>query len=79
MFDQYSEQFGFGSGLMKKPSLIVIGAGGHAKSCIDVIEQHGHYSIGGLVGMPAEIHMRITPAMITIKDFSCFYSIRVWK
>ncbi len=40
---------------MNKPSLIVIGAGGHAHACIDVIEQHGHYHIAGLVGMPEEI------------------------
>ena len=37
---------------MIKPSLILIGAGGHARSCIDVIEQQGHYQIAGLVGLP---------------------------
>ena len=41
---------------MSKPSLILIGAGGHAHACIDVIEQHGQYQIAGLVGMPAEMH-----------------------
>ena len=41
---------------MSKPSLILIGAGGHARSCIDVIEQHGEYQIAGLVGMPDEMH-----------------------
>jgi len=41
---------------MSKPSLILIGAGGHAHSCIDVIEQHGGYQIAGLVGMPEEMH-----------------------
>jgi len=40
---------------MSKPSLILIGAGGHAHSCIDVIEQHGQYRIAGLVGMPEEM------------------------
>lgn len=40
---------------MSKPTLILIGAGGHARSCIDVIEQHGRYQIAGLVGMPGEI------------------------
>lgn len=33
---------------MKKP-LILVGAGGHAKSCIDVIESTGLYEIAGLV------------------------------
>lgn len=41
---------------MNKPSLILIGAGGHAHACIDVIEQHGGYQIAGLVGMPDEMH-----------------------
>lgn len=41
---------------MSKPKLILIGAGGHAHACIDVIEQHGGYQIAGLVGMPEEMH-----------------------
>ena len=41
---------------MSKPRLILIGAGGHAKACIDVIEQHGGYQIAGLVGRPNEMH-----------------------
>ena len=43
---------------MSKPNLILIGAGGHAHACIDVIEQHGQYRIAGLVGMPEEMHTR---------------------
>ena len=41
---------------MSKSNLILIGAGGHARACIDVIEQHGVYQIVGLVGMPEEMH-----------------------
>jgi len=41
---------------MSKPNIILIGAGGHAHSCIDVIEQQGQYHIAGLVGMPHEMH-----------------------
>lgn len=41
---------------MSKPGLILIGAGGHAHACIDVIEQHGGYQIAGLLGMPDEMH-----------------------
>ena len=41
---------------MSKPGIILIGAGGHARSCIDVIEQQGQYRIAGLVGMPHEVH-----------------------
>lgn len=41
---------------MNNPSIILIGAGGHAHACIDVIEQHGQYQIAGLVGRPEELH-----------------------
>lgn len=41
---------------MSKPGLILIGAGGHAHACIDVIEQQGQYQIVGLVGLPQEMH-----------------------
>jgi sugar O-acyltransferase (sialic acid O-acetyltransferase NeuD family) len=41
---------------MTKPSLILIGAGGHAHSCIDVIEQQGFFQIAGLIGMPEQRH-----------------------
>lgn len=40
---------------MSKPNLILIGAGGHAHACIDVIEQHCGYQIAGLIGMPNEL------------------------
>jgi sugar O-acyltransferase (sialic acid O-acetyltransferase NeuD family) len=35
---------------MSSNQIILFGAGGHAKSCIDVIEQQGRYEIAGLVG-----------------------------
>lgn len=41
---------------MSKPGLILVGAGGHARACIDVIEQQGQYQIVGLVGLPEELH-----------------------
>ena len=31
------------------PQIILIGAGGHGRACIDVIEQEGRYAIAGLV------------------------------
>lgn len=40
---------------MGRPGLLLIGAGGHAKACIDVIEQHGGFDIVGLVGKPEEL------------------------
>ena len=40
---------------MSKPSLILIGAGGHARACIDVVEEEGIYKIDGLVGLAHEV------------------------
>ena len=34
---------------MSKPQIIIIGAGGHCNSCIDVIEQEGKFDIAGIV------------------------------
>jgi sugar O-acyltransferase (sialic acid O-acetyltransferase NeuD family) len=40
---------------MSKPNILLLGAGGHAHACIDVIEQHDQFRIAGLVGMPGEV------------------------
>lgn len=40
---------------MRKPDLLLIGAGGHAKSCADVIEWGGVYRIAGVIGLPSEV------------------------
>lgn len=40
---------------MSKASLIIVGAGGHALSCIDVIEQENKYKIIGLVALENEV------------------------
>ena len=40
---------------MSKPGLLLMGAGGHAKSCIDVIEQEDKFRIIGLVGTRDEV------------------------
>ena len=39
---------------MSQANLILIGAGGHSRSCIDAIEQEGRYKIAGLIGLPQE-------------------------
>lgn len=36
-------------------SILLVGAGGHAKACIDVIEREGSYSIKGLIGSASEV------------------------
>nr|WP_320012032.1 NeuD/PglB/VioB family sugar acetyltransferase [uncultured Desulfobulbus sp.] len=53
---------------MSTSSLILIGGGGHAHACIDVIEQHGLYRIAGLVGMPQEVHTQILGYSVIASD-----------
>lgn len=40
---------------MSGPKLLLVGAGGHAQACIDVVECQGTYAIGGLVGATEEL------------------------
>ena len=35
-----------------KQKLVLIGCGGHCKSCIDVIEKEGRFQISGIVDVP---------------------------
>jgi sugar O-acyltransferase (sialic acid O-acetyltransferase NeuD family) len=39
--------------------LLLVGAGGHARSCIDVIEQQGKFEVAGLVGTPDQIGSKV--------------------
>lgn len=39
---------------MNGKTVLLIGAGGHARACIDVIEQQGKYVVAGLIGLPSE-------------------------
>lgn len=44
---------------MNKEKIILIGGGGHCKSCIDVIETEGKYSIAGIVDVKEKIGEKI--------------------
>ena len=51
-----------------KSSLILIGAGGHARSCIDVIEQQSKYEIAGLIGLPEQLRSKLLGYEIFAED-----------
>ena len=42
-----------------KEKLILIGGGGHCRSCIDVIEQEGRFEIAGILDVPEKIGTQI--------------------
>lgn len=41
-----------------KEKIILIGGGGHCKSCIDVIEQAATFQIAGILDVPEKMHQR---------------------
>jgi len=51
-----------------KEKIILIGGGGHCKSCIDVIEQHEKYRIAGIVDLPEKLHQKIFDYEIIATD-----------
>lgn len=42
-----------------KKEIIIIGAGGHAKSCIDIINYDQSYSIKGIIGLENDLNLNI--------------------
>ena len=42
-----------------KKKLLLIGGGGHCKSCIDVIEKEGNYQIAGIMDSPKMLHQKV--------------------
>ena len=54
--------------MIKKKSIIVIGAGGHAKSCINTIEETKSYKISGIVGLPSEVGKSLLNYKISNSD-----------
>jgi len=53
---------------MKKEKIVLIGGGGHCKSCIDVIEQAGIFQISGIVDVPEKLHQKILGYEIIAMD-----------
>lgn len=51
-----------------KEKIILIGGGGHCKSCIDVIEQAGKFQIAGIVDLPEKLHQKILGYEIIATD-----------
>lgn len=43
---------------MSKEAILLIGAGGHAHSCIEVLESRQQYRIAGLIGSRAEVGLK---------------------
>lgn len=56
---------------MQKESILLVGAGGHARACIDVIEQEDRYAIAGLIGLAHEVGTQVLgyPVIGTDDDF----------
>ena len=51
-----------------KSSIILVGGGGHCRSCMDVIEQEGKYKIAGIVDIPEKLNQKILGYEIIATD-----------
>ena len=51
-----------------RPEIILVGGGGHCKSCIDVIKLHNRYKIAGIVELKEKLHHAITGYKVIASD-----------
>ncbi|MEW6593970.1 MAG: acetyltransferase [Thermodesulfobacteriota bacterium] len=51
-----------------KESILLIGGGGHCKSCIDVIEQEGRFTIAGILDQPPRVGEKVLSYPIIATD-----------
>ncbi len=51
-----------------KETLLLIGGGGHCRSCMDVIEQEGRFKIAGIIDLPEKLHHHILEYQIIGND-----------
>jgi len=63
---------------MRAEPILLLGAGGHARACIDVIEREGRFTVEGLIGRPEEVGTRVLgyPVVGTEADLSALASER---
>jgi len=54
--------------MMAAKTLILVGAGGHCRSCIDVIELEGRWTIAGIVGREEELGSPVLGHTVTHVD-----------
>jgi sugar O-acyltransferase (sialic acid O-acetyltransferase NeuD family) len=61
---------------MTRQSILLLGAGGHARACIDVIEQEGRFSVTGLIGQAQEVGTAVLgyPVVGTDSDLAALVS-----
>lgn len=53
---------------MSKNDIILIGGGGHCKSCIDVIEVEGNFYIAGIIDVKEKLHKIVSGYKIIAND-----------
>jgi sugar O-acyltransferase (sialic acid O-acetyltransferase NeuD family) len=65
---------------LTRPSILLVGAGGHARSCIDVIEQDGRFAVTGLIGQADEVGSNILgyPVLGTDADIAALANVHVY-
>jgi hypothetical protein len=62
-----------------KPKIILVGGGGHCKSCIDVIEQEAKFDIAGIIDMPEKQGQKILDYEFIGADVNSLYPQAILK
>lgn len=53
---------------MSSRCILLVGAGGHARACIDVMELEGRFEVAGLIGLPEEVGQRVLDYPVLFGD-----------
>ena len=62
-----------------KKEIILIGGGGHCRSCIDVIEQENRFKIAGIVDVPEKLGEKICGYKIIGNDDDLLKMVKLYK
>jgi len=49
-------------------AILLVGAGGHAQACMDVIGQEGRFRIAGIIGLPGEVGAKVLGQAVSGTD-----------
>ena len=64
---------------MTRKNLILIGGGGHCKSCIDTIESHGIFKVAGVVDIPEKIGENVLKYKVIASDHDLTQLVKKYK
>lgn len=62
-----------------KPKIVLIGGGGHCKSCIDVIEQEGRFEIAGIIDVKDKVSQNVLNYKVIGSDEDLIFLVKEYE